>query len=82
MSLFGSLIYNLANMKIRNNSDVLSLPANTIPDPVSNENSQALTLYADNLLDVQIFSEIVELLNSKSSSIEILEKLKLCNLES
>lgn len=69
-------------MKIRNNSDLLSLPANTIPDPVSNENTQSLTLYADNLLDVQIFSEIVELLNSKSSSIEILEKLKLCNLES
>lgn len=53
-----------------------------MPDPISNENSQALTLYADNLLDVQIFSEIVKLLNSKSSSIEILEKLKLCNLES
>lgn len=80
MSRFG--VTNLTNMKIRNNSDVLSLPANTIPDPVSNENTQSLTLYSDNLLDVQIFSEIVKLLNSKSSSIEILEKLKLCNLES
>lgn len=69
-------------MKIRNNSDVLSLPANEKPDPISNKNTQSLTLYADSLLDIQIFSEMVNLLNSKSSSIEILEKLKLCNLES
>lgn len=69
-------------MKIRNNSDVLSLPANSTPNPISNEITQSLTFYADNLLDVQIFYEMVKLLNSKSSSIEILEKLKLCNLES
>ena len=68
-------------MKIRNESIVLSLPA-TAPNSISNKTTQALTLYADNLLDVQIFNEFVKLINSKKlSSIEILKKLESCNSE-
>jgi hypothetical protein len=70
-------------MKIRTAEGVLPLPTGTTPDPISNASSQSLVLYADNLLDAQIFTEIVTLLNSKKiSSVEMIEELQKCNLKS
>lgn len=74
-------------MKIRNNGSrfesLLSLPANTVPNAISTKSTGALTLYAESLLEEQIFEEIVSLLNKSAlSQIKILNKLKQCNLES
>ena len=71
-------------MKIRQpNNVLLSLPANQILSEISTVNTQTLSLISESLLDIQIFQEIVELLNTKTlSQIELLNKLKQCNLES
>lgn len=66
-------------MQIRNGNQLLSLPANQTVETISNRDTRSTVLYAQSVMDIQILDEVVKLLASNQSQIEILERLKLCN---